>query len=176
MKEHDKFTELLLQDNKQKEKMWNDRFTLEKIPQYDAFKDSNYLSLSLLKTKNKIDEKNKNNKNNKNANAKKRIYSSHYTINSLTNNTPIQTPIQAKNNNENNGETKNNNINKKNLDKKRPHSIYLNRNKLSFMSGSNNSNSKINVNVNSNTNAKQQKQKIFYNYFSNKLKTQNEIS
>ena len=57
MKERDKFTQLLFQENKQKEKMWDERFILEKIPQYDAFKDPNYLSLSLLKTKSQIDEK-----------------------------------------------------------------------------------------------------------------------
>jgi hypothetical protein len=82
--------------------------------------------------------------------------------------------MQTNNNNENNGEAKIKNINNKNLDKKRPHSIYLNRNKLSFMSGSNNSNSKMIAN--NNENAINQKQKIFYNFFSNKLKTQNETS
>ena len=33
------------------EKKWNERFILEKIPQYDAYKDINYLSLGLVKSK-----------------------------------------------------------------------------------------------------------------------------
>ena len=34
-----------------KEKNWDQRFVLSKIPPYDAFKDSNYLSLGLMKSK-----------------------------------------------------------------------------------------------------------------------------
>ena len=34
-----------------KEKNWDQRFFLYKIPPYDAFKDSNYLSLGLMKSK-----------------------------------------------------------------------------------------------------------------------------
>ena len=166
MKEHDKFTQLLLQENKQKEKMWDDRFTLEKIPQFDAFKDPNYLSLGLLKTKNKIDEQNIKNRH---SNIKKRIYSSHYSINSL--NKKVAT--QANNKYENFTDKNSNNNTKSNLDKKRPHSIYLNRNHLSFMNGNNISNLKMNTNnkndMNTNTNT-------FYNFFYKKLKTQNESS
>ena len=166
MKEHDKFTQLLFQENKQKEKMWDDRFILEKISQYDAVKDPNYLSLSLLKAKNKLDDKNVKNKH---PNTKNRIHSSHYSINSLNK----KLPLPQKNNYEesfNNNINNNNNIKK--LDKKRPKSIYLNRNKLSFLAGTNNSNSKIDLNnTNINTN-----QNIFYNFFSNKFKAQNEAS
>ena len=43
----------------EREKNWNDRFFLEKIPQFDAYKDINYLSLGLLKSKLRYDEKSK---------------------------------------------------------------------------------------------------------------------
>ena len=39
------------------EKKWNERFILEKIPQYDAYKDINYLSLGLVKSKIRYEEK-----------------------------------------------------------------------------------------------------------------------
>ena len=39
------------------EKKWNERFILDKIPQYDAYKDINYLSLGLVKSKIKYEEK-----------------------------------------------------------------------------------------------------------------------
>ena len=39
------------------EKNWNERFILEKIPQYDAYQDINYLSLGLLKSKLRYEEK-----------------------------------------------------------------------------------------------------------------------
>ena len=155
MKEHDKFTKLLLQDNLKKEKNWDNRFVLEKIPQYDAFKDPNYLSLSLMKTKTKLEEKN--NSKNKQTNQKRPIYSSHYSINSLSK----KIPSQAKINYEDSFNNKNSAI-----DNKRPKSIYLNRNHnnhLSFMNNINNSNSNRDTSKNKN---------IFYNFISNKLKTQ----
>ena len=43
--------------NKILEKNWNERFILDKIPQYDAYKDVNYLSLGLVKSKIKYEEK-----------------------------------------------------------------------------------------------------------------------
>jgi hypothetical protein len=39
------------QKTEEKEKKWDNRFVLEKIPPYDAFKDANYLSLGLMKSK-----------------------------------------------------------------------------------------------------------------------------
>ena len=156
MREYDKFTQLLLQDNIQKEKKWDNRFILEKIPQYDAFKDQKYLSLSLMKSKNKLEEKT-NSKNNQ-KNIKKRIYSSHYSINSLTK----KVPTQEKNTYEESFNNKNNQLNQK-----RPKSIYLNRKKLSFKNNINNSNSNSDLNGNQN---------IFYNFITNKLKTQNNIN
>ena len=156
MKDYDKFTQLLLQDNIQKEKKWDNRFILDKIPQYDAFKDPNYLSLNLMKSKNKLEEKN-NAKNNQ-KNAKKRIYSSHYSINSLTK----KVPVQEKKNFEETFNNKNNQLNQK-----RPTSIYLNRNKIAFRNNINNSN------LNSESNGGQ---KIFSNFIANKLKTQNNIN
>ena len=39
------------------EKKWNERFILEKIPQYDAYKDINYLSLGLVRSKLRYEEK-----------------------------------------------------------------------------------------------------------------------
>ena len=41
------------------EKNWDERFILEKIPKYDAYKDLNYLSLGLIKTKIRHEEKEK---------------------------------------------------------------------------------------------------------------------
>ena len=153
MKEHDRFTQLLIQDNLKKEKNWDNRFVLEKIPQYDAFKDPNYLSLSLMKAKTKIEEKN--NSKNKQTNTKRPIYSSHYSINSLIKKMPSQT----KNNSEESFNIKNNNLEK---NKTRPKSIYLNRNHLSFMGNVNNSNID-----------KGKTHKTFYNFIANKLITQN---
>ena len=160
MKECDKFTKLLLKDNIEKEKNWDNRFILEKIPQYDAYKDPNYLSLSLLKSKNKMEEKTNSNKAKKNQ--KKRVYS-HYTINSLTK----KIPVQAKKNYDESFNNKNSQLN----NPKRPFSKYLNRNHLSFMTNINNSNSNMDTNTNNNTN-----QNIFYNFITNKLKTQNNNS
>ena len=153
MKEYDRFTQLLLQDNIKKEKNWDNRFVLEKIPQYDAFKDPNYISLSLMKSKTKIEEKN--NSKNKQINIKRPVYSSHYSINSLTKKIPSQT----KNNSEDSFNNKNNHLER---NKVRPKSIYLNRNHLSFMSNINNSNTD-----------KTKTHKTFYNFILNKLQTQN---
>ena len=59
-----------------KEKNWNQRFILEKIPKFDAYNDVNYLSLGLLKSKIRYEERIKR----KEANSKYagRIYSAHY--------------------------------------------------------------------------------------------------
>ena len=156
MKKYDKFTKILIQGNIKKEKNWDNRFVLEKIPQYDAFKDPNYLSLSLMKAKTKLDTKN-NSKKKAESLKKKRLYTSRYSINSKTKKAPSQSKI----NYEESFTEKNND----NIDKKRPTSIYLKRNHLSFM---NNLNNNQNSNLESN-----QKQKIFYNYISNKLKNKN---
>ena len=43
----------------QREKDWDDRFILGKIPQFDAYNDINYLSLGLLKSKLRFDQRNK---------------------------------------------------------------------------------------------------------------------
>ena len=155
MKKKDKFTKLLLRDNKEKEKNWDDRYILDKIPQYDAFKDPNYLSLSLMKAKTKLEEKN--NSKRKAENAKKRLFSSHYSINSKIKKTPSLSKI----NNEESYNEKNNNETQ--VYKTRPTSIYLKRNHLSFMNNINNSNSNIESNQN---------KRIFYNNNSN-VKSQN---
>ena len=42
--------------NKELEKGWNQRFVLNKIPPYDAFKDPSYLNLGLMKSKMKYEE------------------------------------------------------------------------------------------------------------------------
>ena len=67
--------------NEDKEKKWDERFFLDKIPPYDAYKDLNYLSLGLIKSKIKYEnflekEKLKKHKN------KNPFYSEHYLIDS----------------------------------------------------------------------------------------------
>ena len=42
---------------KKLENKWNERFILDKIPQYDAYKDLNYISLGLIRTKLRQEEK-----------------------------------------------------------------------------------------------------------------------
>ena len=42
--------------NNSKEKNWDNRFTLNKIPPYNAFDDINYLSLGLIKSKMKYEQ------------------------------------------------------------------------------------------------------------------------
>ena len=70
-------------DNKDddREKKWDERFFLDKIPPYDAYKDVNYLSLGLIKSKIKYEnyiEKEKS----KNFKIKNPFYSEHYLIES----------------------------------------------------------------------------------------------
>ena len=70
-----------------KEKNWDQRFVLSKIPPYDAFKDSNYLSLGLMKSKIKYEnylEKEKERK--KKLRGKTPRYTEHYVIDSQTGN------------------------------------------------------------------------------------------
>ena len=163
-KEHDKFTKLFFEQQmkKEKEKNWNDRFILEKIPQYDAFKDKNYISLSLMKAKAKYDENNNEKIKNKDIYMKKPMFSSHYCINSLSKQITEKPKLnydEALNNNfMSNNYSNANKENSKNqkLSKKRPKSIYLNRNKYSFTSNSNNTN-----------------KNVFSNFINNKLKNQN---
>ena len=59
-----------------REKNWNQRFVLEKIPKFDAYKDINYVSLGLLKSKIRYEERIKIEE----AKSKYagRIYSAHY--------------------------------------------------------------------------------------------------
>ena len=64
-----------------KEKKWDERFFLYKIPPYDAYKDVNYLSLGLIKSKIKYEnilEKERAKKNK----VKSPLYSEHYLIDS----------------------------------------------------------------------------------------------
>ena len=64
-----------------KEKKWDERFFLYKIPPYDAYKDVNYLSLGLIKSKIKYEnilEKERTKKNK----VKSPLYSEHYLIDS----------------------------------------------------------------------------------------------
>ena len=69
----------------EKEKNWDQRFVLSKIPPYDAFKDLNYLSLGLMKSKIKYErflEKEKQKK----LKLKTPRYTEHYVIDSQTGN------------------------------------------------------------------------------------------
>ena len=61
----------------QKKKDWNPRFILDKIPNFDAYNDVNYLSLGLLKSKIRYEERLK--REEANSKYAGRIYSAHYT-------------------------------------------------------------------------------------------------
>ena len=67
--------------NDGKEKKWDQRFFLDKIPPYDAYKDENYLSLGLIKSKikyeNLLEKERRRKKKLKNP-----FYSEHYLIDS----------------------------------------------------------------------------------------------
>ena len=62
------------------EKNWDERFILEKIPQYNAYKDINYLSLGLVKSKIRYEENQK--KSSRKKPKKLRHNSSRHTTNS----------------------------------------------------------------------------------------------
>ena len=62
--------------NSKKEKNWNHRFVLDKIPKFDAYKDVNYLSLGLLKSKIRYEQRIK--REQANSKYAGRIYSSLY--------------------------------------------------------------------------------------------------
>ena len=75
--------------NDEKEKKWNERFILDKIPPYDAYKDTNYLSLGLIKSKIKYEnllEKQRTKK----LKMKSPFYTEHYMINSVKKKNNIQ--------------------------------------------------------------------------------------
>ena len=59
-----------------REKNWNQRFVLDKIPKFDAYNDVNYLSLGLLKSKIRYEERIK--KEEAKSKYAGRIYSAHY--------------------------------------------------------------------------------------------------
>ena len=59
-----------------KEKNWNQRFILDKIPKFDAYNDINYLSLGLLKSKIRYEERIK--KDDTQSKYAGRLYSSNY--------------------------------------------------------------------------------------------------
>ena len=59
-----------------REKNWNQRFVLDKIPKFDAYNDVNYLSLGLLKSKIRYEERIK--KEESKSKYAGRIYSAHY--------------------------------------------------------------------------------------------------
>ena len=187
-KEPDKFTKLLYEDmlRKEKEKKWNDRFILEKIPPYDAFKDKNYISLSLMKAKAKYEENNNINNKNKDIYTKKPKFSSRYCIDSLSKQSAEKLRLnhnQALNNNcntsNNYNNTKNENCKNQKLEKKRPKSIYLNRNKYSFTSSSKNTNNNVfgnfinknkNLNLYDSENIKNKNDYIYFNSRTTKAK------
>ena len=67
-------------DNEEKlllrEKNWNQRFVLGKIPKFDAYRDINYLSLGLFKSKLRFEEKKK--KEDSKLKYNDRLYSANY--------------------------------------------------------------------------------------------------
>ena len=69
--------QLTIDKNLSREKNWNQRFILDKIPKFDAYKDVNYLSLGLLKSKIRYEERIK--KGEGKSKYARRIYSAHYT-------------------------------------------------------------------------------------------------
>ena len=76
-------------NNDEKEKKWNERFILDKIPPYDAYKDTNYLSLGLIKSKIKYEnllEKERAKK----FKMKSPFYTEHYMIDSVQKKNNIQ--------------------------------------------------------------------------------------
>ena len=73
-----------------KEKGWNERFILDKIPPYDAYRDNNYISLGLMKSKIRF-EHSLEKENEKKKLSKSKKYSQHYAINSLDRKPPNQT-------------------------------------------------------------------------------------
>ena len=69
--------QLTLDKNLTREKNWNQRFILDKIPKFDAYNDVNYLSLGLLKSKIRYEERIR--KEEGKSRYAGRIYSAHYT-------------------------------------------------------------------------------------------------
>ena len=69
----------------EKEKKWDQRFFLYKIPPYDAFKDENYLSLGLMKSKIKYEQFLQKEKQKK-LRGKTHHYTEHYVIDSQSGN------------------------------------------------------------------------------------------
>ena len=69
----------------EKEKNWDQRFFLYKIPPYDAFKDENYLSLGLMKSKIKYEQFLEKEKQKK-LRGKTHHYTEHYIIDSQSGN------------------------------------------------------------------------------------------
>ena len=57
MKKTSKKKRKLNSKNKILEKNWDERFILDRIPVYDAYNDINYLSLGLVRSKIKFEEK-----------------------------------------------------------------------------------------------------------------------
>jgi hypothetical protein len=116
--------------NGDKEKKWNERFFLEKIPPYDAYKDVNYLSLGLIKSKiryEKLLEKEKKRK----FKLRNPLYSEHYILESQPKKSPFNKKFLFSINQERN----------KNEDSKKSHSLTyshrLERKKSSTLKNSN---------------------------------------
>ena len=98
--------------NGDKEKKWNERFFLEKIPPYDAYKDINYLSLGLIKSKiryEKLLEKEKIKK----FRLRNPLFSEHYILESQPKKSPFNKKFLFSINQERN----------KNEDSKKSHSL-----------------------------------------------------
>ena len=84
-----------LHKSEEREKNWDQRFFLYKIPPYDAFKDANYLSLGLMKSKIKYErflEKEKQRK----LKGKNTFYSEHYIIDSQKGNKTTKSKSKKK--------------------------------------------------------------------------------
>ena len=105
-----------------REKNWNQRFVLGKIPKFDAYNDINYLSLGLLKSKLRYEEKIR--KPDPRVKYNERIYSANYTKSKSF------------------GKPKSDNILKNNFQKERFPSLKINLNQnLNFKTANNKKNS-----------------------------------
>ena len=150
------------------ENNWDERFILEKIPQYDAYKDINYLSLGLVKSKLRYEEKQL--KESQKKNRKLRTNSSRLTLNTKPKKsiyTPLLTslkenekndflslkhnkrPLTIKRRNIKMNKTTEFNMKDKKDDKNSYIKTYENKNKNQY----NNNNKQNNVNTNPNINA-----------------------
>ena len=123
--------------NEDKEKRWDERFFLDKIPPYDAYKDVNYLSLGLIKSKIKY-EKFLEKEKLKKYRLRNPFYSEHYILDSQPKKNIFNRKLIFRINN--------NNSEKNNIDEyKKSHSVTYSHRFDKKQISSDKSNKKINI-------------------------------